>query len=71
MKLVRKRFITCSLSSFKIIFYNKWLVDSAGTGDHERGRPVDHMAARVLKKHGIVSDHRARQVLSINLSFNH
>lgn len=45
------------------------VVDSTGTSDEERGRPIDPRARRVLAAHGYdVPVHRARQVDAVDLA---
>ena len=44
------------------------VVDSTGTTDEERGRPMDPRARRVLEQHGYpAAGHRARQVRAADL----
>ena len=39
-----------------------WAVDSAGTGDWHVGDPPDHRTITELKRHGLITSHRGRQV---------
>ena len=41
---------------------NEWEIDSAGTLGFREGLLSDERGLQVLKKHGIASNHRARQV---------
>ena len=41
---------------------NEWEIESAGTHVVRKGLPSNERGLQVLKKHGIVSNHRARQV---------
>ena len=41
---------------------NEWEIDSAGTRVVREGLPSNERGLQVLKKHGIASNHRARQV---------
>ena len=41
---------------------NEWEIESAGTHVVREGLPSNERGLQVLKKHGIVSNHRARQV---------
>ena len=40
----------------------KWEIDSAGTADYHTGNRPDKRTLQTLKKHGISTEHRARQV---------
>ena len=39
-----------------------WIIDSAGTGAWHIGKPADRRTIAVLRREGVPSDHRARQV---------
>ncbi|XP_060793023.1 low molecular weight phosphotyrosine protein phosphatase isoform X2 [Neoarius graeffei] len=41
---------------------DKWVIDSGATSDWNIGSPPDDRGLACLKKHGIDTDHRARQV---------
>ena len=41
---------------------NEWEIESAGTHVFREGLPSNERGLQVLKKHGIASNHRARQV---------
>ncbi|XP_067840299.1 low molecular weight phosphotyrosine protein phosphatase isoform X2 [Heptranchias perlo] len=41
---------------------NKWKIDSAATSTYEIGNPADQRGQRCLMKHGITTNHIARQV---------
>ena len=41
---------------------NEWEIDGAGTHVVREGLPSNERGLQVLKKHGIASNHRARQV---------
>ena len=41
---------------------NEWEIESAGTHVVREGLPSNERGLQVLKKHGIASNHRARQV---------
>ncbi|XP_078255311.1 low molecular weight phosphotyrosine protein phosphatase isoform X2 [Rhinoraja longicauda] len=41
---------------------NKWNIDSAATSRYEIGNPADSRGQRCLMKHGITTNHIARQV---------
>ncbi|XP_078398002.1 low molecular weight phosphotyrosine protein phosphatase isoform X2 [Cetorhinus maximus] len=41
---------------------NKWKIDSAATSTYEIGNPADQRGQRCLMKHGITTNHFARQV---------
>ncbi|XP_067137073.1 low molecular weight phosphotyrosine protein phosphatase-like [Centruroides vittatus] len=46
----------------------QWLIDSAATGDWHIGKRPDKRALACLKKHGIETSHKARQLCSDDFS---
>uniref|UniRef100_A0A8C4N4C8 Acid phosphatase 1 n=1 Tax=Eptatretus burgeri TaxID=7764 RepID=A0A8C4N4C8_EPTBU len=42
---------------------HKWIVDSAATSTYEIGSRPDHRGLACMKRHGLSSNHIARQVL--------
>lgn len=52
-------FVSCLKQSGKS---SSWTVDSAAIGNWHVGNGPDRRAVSVLSKHGITTDHRARQV---------
>jgi protein-tyrosine phosphatase len=48
---------------------NHYMADSAGTGDWHAGESPDARMRRVAARHGLIYDHRARQVQAEDLDF--
>ena len=46
----------------------EWSVDSAGTGAWHVGEQPDHRTLTVLRRHGLATAHRARQVRAADFS---